>query len=192
MTWWYLDNRIGESMLSAPCKHVLKTLGRQINPPDDWDATDPEAWDPATHRKALLVWYDRVKLSLLTSYSPDSLRRIMGQLGPPPDDDDPRRKKRDNMTYYGVLPVEKDAAQHQTALLRIDLDALRALHDPRLDALEAQRHKAREVRQTHRRRRVRIDEERSQGTYLTPSARPEAMTQGTYLTPPFHLVVLHL
>ena len=141
MSFWWLENLIDESTLVPPCKHVLKTLCRQINPPDAWDKHDPDAWDPASDPEALLVWYDRVKLSLLTSYSEDSLSRIVGQLGPPPK----QPRKRAPTTYYAVLHVETPAAQHYTARLRIDLAALRALHDPRLDALEAERHKTREA-----------------------------------------------
>jgi hypothetical protein len=115
MTWWYLENLIDESRLSAPCKHVLKTLCRQINPPDDWDATDPEAWDAATHPEALTVWYDRVKLSLLTSYSPDSLSRIVGQLGPPPVDG-PRRRPRQCATKRGDGMDGKSHCLYQQAM----------------------------------------------------------------------------
>jgi hypothetical protein len=194
MTWWYLENLIDESRLSAPCKHVLKTLCRQINPPDDWDATDPEAWDAATHPEALTVWYDRVKLSLLTSYSPDSLSRIVGQLGPPPADG-PRRRPRQtpSPTYYGVVHIDEKAHQHYTARLRVDLKVLRDWRDPRIDALEHQRAEARQHRRPPRRRQgelnphtnghARRDEDISQRTYLTPADAPVPSPQRAYLTP---------
>jgi len=192
MTWWWLENLVDDSTLPAPCKHVLKTLCRQINPPDTWDQKHPDAWDPASDPEALMVWYDRTKLSLLTSYSQDSLSRIVGQLGPPPK----RPPKRAPLTYYAVVHVEGKARQHHTARLRIALAALRDLHDPRLDALEAERQKAREARPLRRRpRRARgdqvppahghahRDEEVSQEPYLTAPESSEGVTQGTDLTP---------
>ena len=202
MSFWWLENLIDESTMLPPCKHVLQTLCRQINPPKGWDKQHPDAWDPTSDPESLMVRYDREKLSLLTSYSEDSVSRLVGQLGPRPK----RPPKRAPTTYYGVLQVETPAHQHYTAVLRIDLDALRALHDPRLDALEAERHKTREARQHRRRRRRALGDhvtapaaqtnghspaehqapEVSQQTYLTPSEPPEAMTQGTYLPPSEH------
>jgi hypothetical protein len=141
MSWWWLENFIDTSTLPAPCKHVLQTLCRQINPPTGWDKKDPDAWDPASDPKALMVWYDRAKLSLLTSYRQDSVSRLVGQLGPRPT----RLPTRPPPTYYGVVHVEKPAHPNTAALLRIDLAALRALHDPRLDTLEAERETIRDA-----------------------------------------------
>jgi len=178
MTWWVIDNAIAESTLPAPCKLVLRTLSDQINPPPDWDAKDPEAWDPASHPEALLVRYDRARLSLLTSYSPNTLRLLMQELS--------ATKDAEGQRLDPVLYLVQPARQHAVAIYGLDLAALRRHRTPALETLDAKRKAAREDRRRGRQARV---PQRAQDKSPEPIQRAQDTSSddasGLKISPPF-------